>query len=127
MELRNTFKIASNLSEKMKELTKKTLEHSKKLEKNETNKKINCLFSTEAGQMAQEMDAMDGTTDGKISASVWNNYASGHEGRTTISENGSISVFDAIDSITTYMVREEAEANGKYNPNEKPDPNIDYD
>ena len=46
----------------------------------------------------------------------------------TISENATISVFDAMDSITTYMARQEAQENGpNATPTEKDDPNVDYD
>ena len=93
----------------------------------EQAKNIGNLFGTEAGQMALEMYEAGGV-NGRISARVWNAYAEGHEGRTTISENGSISVFDAMNSITTYMIREEARENGpNAKPTEKEDPNIDYD
>ena len=74
------------------------------------------------------MDMKDGNFHGKIPACVWNEYAEGQEGRTNISEGGFINVFDAADSITTYMIREEARENWpNAEPAEKDDPTIDYD
>ena len=60
------------------------------------------LHETSAGQKAQELDKADGTADGKISASVWNKYAKEHGGNTIKNE---ISVNDAMNSITSYEVR----------------------
>lgn len=111
----------------IQELRDLILEESKKQKDSaKTDKKIYNLFNTEAGQMAIEMALSDGKFDLQISAERWNAYAEGHEGRTTISD--SISIFDAMDSITTYMVREEARENGlNVERTEKEDPNIDYD
>lgn len=61
------------------------------------------LFNTEAGKIAMELDGADGKYDGKISASVWNKYADAHGGKHI---KTSISVHKALDSITTYTVRE---------------------
>ena len=60
------------------------------------------LNSTIAGQIAQKLDAADGTKDGKINASIWNEFAQEHGGK-TIKE--SIDVESAMNSITTYAVR----------------------
>ena len=125
MGIKSSYLKKLDLTEQIQKLTAETLNQNKKLNK---AKDIGNIFNTDAGQMALEMDKADGKADGKISASVWNNYAAGHEGRTTISENGSISVFDAMNSITTYTVREQAQENGPdTKPTEKEDPNIDYD
>lgn len=61
------------------------------------------VFTTQAGQIAQQLDAQDGTKDGMISASVWNDYARSHGGAEI---QNAISVENATKSITTYMVRE---------------------
>ena len=89
-----------DLSAKMKELAQRVQNQNGESTKSTTSRLIQ-LFATEAGKMAQEMDNADGNVDNKISASVWNKYVEGHEGRTAISENATISVFDAMDSITT--------------------------
>ena len=60
------------------------------------------LNNTSAGQIAQKLDAADGTKDGKINASIWNKFAQEHGGK-TIKE--SIDVETAMNSITTYVVR----------------------
>lgn len=70
-----------------------------------SDKNIELLNKTEAGQKALELDKADGKQDGKISASVWNEYAKAHGGNEIQDE---INVVDAMNSITTYMVREEA-------------------
>ena len=131
MGLNDHIKKLELMRQEKNELLKKTLEVNAEINKDgkitEQAKNIGNLFGTEAGQMALEMYEAGGV-NGRISASVWNAYAEGHEGRTTISENGSISVFDAMNSITTYMIREEAKENGpNAEPTEKDDPNIDYD
>ena len=64
------------------------------------------LNSTLAGFIAQKLDAKDGK-DGKISASVWNEFAAQYGGK-SIKE--SISVADAMNSITTYAIRESKKA-----------------
>ena len=71
------------------------------------NKNIENLNKTEAGQKALELDKADGKQDGKISANVWNEYAKGYGGNEIQNE---INVVDAMNSITTYMVREETDA-----------------
>ena len=60
------------------------------------------LNSTLAGQIAQKLDAADGTKDGKINASIWNEFAQEHGGK-TIKE--SIDVETAMKSITSYVVK----------------------
>ena len=60
------------------------------------------LNKTIAGQIAQKLDAADGTKDGKINASIWNEFAQEHGGK-TIKE--SIDVETAMNSITTYVVK----------------------
>lgn len=59
------------------------------------------INNTEAGSIAKELDAQDGSVDGRISASVWNEYidkwGGGH-----VKEN--ISIKDATNIITKYMV-----------------------
>ena len=132
MGIRDNYDKKMELSAQTRKLTAEMLELAKKqgeiTKQVADSQKYKNIFTTEAGQMALEMDKADGKEDGKISSSVWNAYAEGHEGRTTISEKGSISVFDAMNSITTYMVREEARENGAdAKPTEKDDPNIDYD
>lgn len=70
-------------------------------DKNKLNRLLN---STSAGAIAKALDAKDGTVDNQISGSVWNDFVEGKGGK-QIGENGSISVFNAMNSITTYAVR----------------------
>ena len=65
------------------------------------------LNSTSAGQIAQKLDAADGTKDGKINASIWNEFVEDKGGK-KIKE--SIDVVSAMNSITTYVVREAKKA-----------------
>ena len=74
---------------------------------NNTPKELKNLTKTDAGQKALELDKADGKQDGKISANVWNEYAKGYGGNEIQNE---INVVDAMNSITTYMVREETDA-----------------
>ena len=60
------------------------------------------LNSTLAGQIAQKLDAADGTKDGKIEKSIWDAFAQEHGGKTI---NESIDVESAMNSITTYVVK----------------------
>ena len=60
------------------------------------------LNSTLAGQIAQKLDAKDGNKDGKISASIWNEFVAGKGGKEI---NEFIDVEQAMKSITTYAVR----------------------
>ena len=69
-------------------------------------KEIENLKNTKAGQRALELDKADGKQDGKISANVWNEYAKAHSGKEIQNE---INVIDAMNSITTYSVREQTE------------------
>ncbi len=61
----------------------------------------------EALNMAEQSHREYGTPIGEIAAEVWNPYAKAHGGKTI---SGSISVKDAMNSITTYTVREQAES-----------------
>ncbi len=62
------------------------------------------LQSTAAGQMAKKLDAADGNSDGKIKGSIWNQFVQGTGGK-EISAEGSISIENAMKSITTYVVK----------------------
>ncbi len=64
------------------------------------------LYDTLAGKMARDMDAADGNKNGWIDADVWNIFAEEAGGK-KIKEK--ISTRDAMNSITTYCVREAAE------------------
>lgn len=63
------------------------------------NPKIN---STQAGMIAKELDKRDGTEDGKISNSVWNEFVADKGGKTITQF---ITLENAMNSITTYLVR----------------------
>lgn len=63
------------------------------------------LNTTLAGQIAKQLDAKDGNKDEQISASIWNKFVNEIGTGKTISENGSISIVNAMNSITTYAVR----------------------
>ena len=65
-------------------------------------KDLKNLNETEAGHKALELDAADGKKDGRIEASVWNAYAEENNGKKVKKD---ISVFDAMNSITTYTVK----------------------
>ena len=68
------------------------------------------LNTTTAGQIAKALDAKDkGGADGKIEASVWNAFVADKGGK---SIRYSISIENAMKSITTYVVRKNAEQNG---------------
>jgi len=71
------------------------------------------LNTTLAGQTAKKLDAKDGTEDGKISGTVWNEFIDEIGVGKKISDNGSISVFNTMNSITTYAVK-----SGKSNAND---------
>ena len=60
------------------------------------------LNSTLAGKIAQKLDAADGTKDGKIQKSIWDAFAQEYGGKTV---NEFIEVGDAMNSITTYAVK----------------------
>lgn len=62
------------------------------------------LQSTAAGQMAKKLDEADGNSDGMIKGSIWNQFVQGTGGK-EINENGSISIANAMKSITTYIVK----------------------
>lgn len=74
---------------------------------NNIPKELKNLNETDAGLKAQELDKADGKQDGKISANIWNEYAKEHGGNEIQNE---ISVIDAMNSITTYSVKEQTEA-----------------
>ena len=67
------------------------------------------LNSTSAGKLAQQLDAADGTKDGKIDESIWNEFVKDKGGKTV---DEFISTEDAMNSITTYVIKE-AKANNK--------------
>lgn len=60
------------------------------------------LNGTIAGQIAQRLDAKDGSKDGKIEASIWNDFVKDKGGKEV---KEFINVVDAMNSITTYAVR----------------------
>ena len=72
-----------------------------------SNKNLQNLRETDAGKKAIELDKADGKQDGKISANIWNEFVKEYGGNEIQNE---INVIDAMNSITTYMVREETEA-----------------
>lgn len=63
----------------------------------------NKLKSTLAYQIAAKLDAQDGNANGEISASIWNKFVEDKGGK-QIKE--SISLKSAMNSITTYLVRQ---------------------
>lgn len=65
------------------------------------------LNGTLAGKIAQKLDAADGSKDGKINASIWNEFVADKGGK-TIKE--SIDVVSAMNSITTYVVKNASKA-----------------
>lgn len=65
------------------------------------------LNKTAAGLMAQKLDAADGTKDGKINASIWNEFVKDKGGKEV---REFINVEAAMNSITTYVVRESKKA-----------------
>lgn len=76
---------------------------------------IKNLVGTEAGTKATELDKTDGKIDGKISASVWNNYVkelfdTPEEAEKHFVQN-EIDIVDAMNSITTY--KSKLQANSK--------------
>ena len=58
-----------------------------------------------ARKVVQDLDAADGTTDGKIKASIWNEYAKEHGGKEI---KNFIELDNAIRSVSIYNKREEA-------------------
>ena len=60
------------------------------------------LKNTSAYKIAENLDKQDGTADGKISASVWNEFVKDKGGK-EVSEF--IDIEDAMKSITTYAIR----------------------
>lgn len=60
------------------------------------------LKNTSAYKIAENLDKQDGTADGKISASVWNEFVKDKGGKEV---NEFINIEDAMKSITTYAIR----------------------
>lgn len=71
--------------------------------------RVNILFSAKAKQLAEQLDKLDGKTDGAISASVWKDNAVKNWGAKD-NVKVSISLFGAIKSIEKYMKAEAAKA-----------------
>ena len=69
------------------------------------------LQGTDAGckarEMAEESSKKYGTEPGMIAAEIWNPYAKEHGGKQI---SNSISVVDAMNSISSYAVREQTES-----------------
>lgn len=63
----------------------------------EINPKIN---STQAGQIAKQLDKKDGKEDGKIAASIWNEFVADKGGKQI---KYSITLENAMKSISTYL------------------------
>ena len=72
---------------------------------------INNLNGTDAGckarEMAEESSKKYGTEPGMSAAEIWNPYAKEHGGKQI---SNSISVVDAMNSISSYAVREQTES-----------------
>lgn len=64
---------------------------------------IDVIKHTLAGQIVQQLDIKDNKDDGKIEASIWNKFVGELGAGKTIQE--SISLNDAVNSVTTYLVR----------------------
>lgn len=60
------------------------------------------LGTTSSGALAKKLDAADGSEDGWINASIWNQFIQEKGGKTI---NEKISIVDAMKSITTYAVK----------------------
>ncbi len=60
------------------------------------------LKAASAGTIAMALDAKDGKSDGKISASIWNEFVADKGGKTI---QNSINLDNAIKSISTYLAR----------------------
>ena len=60
------------------------------------------LKAASAGTIAMALDAKDGKSDGKISASIWNEFVADKGGKTI---QHSINMENAIKSISTYLAR----------------------
>lgn len=60
------------------------------------------LKNTSAYKIAENLDKQDGTADGKISASVWNEFVKDKGGKEV---KEFINIEDAMKSITTYAIR----------------------
>ena len=60
------------------------------------------LGTTSAGALGKKLDAADGSEDGWINASIWNQFIQEKGGKTI---NEKISIVDAMKSITTYAVK----------------------
>lgn len=67
------------------------------------------LNASQAYKIAENLDAQDGNKDGKINASIWNNFVEGKEGKEI---KYSITLTDAVRSISTYL-KKMASSTGK--------------
>lgn len=63
------------------------------------------INGTLAGQIAQKLDAKDGKKDNSISGLIWNEFVEEKGTGKAISQNGTISIDNALKSISTYLVR----------------------
>ena len=73
----------------------------------EINPKIN---STQAGQIAKQLDKKDGNEDGKVSASIWNEFVADKGGKEI---KYSITLENALKSISTYLYKNANKAGQK--------------
>ena len=64
---------------------------------------IDVIKHTLAGQIVQQLDNKDNNKDNKIEASIWNKFVQELEIGSSITK--SISLNDAVNSVTTYLVR----------------------
>lgn len=64
---------------------------------------IDVIKHTLAGQIVQQLNKNDNEDDKKIEASIWNKFVGELGAGKTIQE--SISLDDAVNSVTTYLVR----------------------
>lgn len=67
-----------------------------------TNLNVTNLNNASAATIANVLDAKDGNTDGKIKASIWNEFVADKGGKTIQYE---INLDNAVRSITTYLAR----------------------
>lgn len=74
---------------------------------------IDVIKHTLAGQIVQQLNIKDNKEDEKIEASIWNKFV--QELGTGSSINESISLKDAVNSVTTYLVRLACQSKGSVN------------
>ena len=74
---------------------------------------IDVIKHTLAGQIVQQLNIKDNKEDEKIEASIWNKFV--QELGTGSSINESISLKDAVNSVTTYLVRLARQSKGSVN------------